>query len=115
MTGRMPKKPALSITGLDAAEFRSARRPSCYEWDAAVREGARRHDRVHEMRRVSILTRKRFQLAGALVIGALLPWAVRAPLPGELFEATSVNGLVGNSVAIMIAFWMRLTIETYPG
>jgi lipopolysaccharide/colanic/teichoic acid biosynthesis glycosyltransferase len=74
-----------------------------------------RHDRVHEMRRVSILTRKRFQLAGALVIGALLPWAVRAPLPGELFEATSVNGLVGNSVAIMIAFWMRLTIETYPG
>jgi lipopolysaccharide/colanic/teichoic acid biosynthesis glycosyltransferase len=74
-----------------------------------------RHDRVHEMRRVSILTRKRFQLAGALVIGALLPWAARAPLPGGLFEAATLNGLFGNIVAIAIAFWMRLTIETYPG
>jgi lipopolysaccharide/colanic/teichoic acid biosynthesis glycosyltransferase len=74
-----------------------------------------RHDRIDGARRVSILTRKRFQFAGALVIGALVPWAARAPLPGELFEAATLNGLVGNALAIIIAFWMRLSIETYPG
>ncbi len=74
-----------------------------------------RQDRVSEMRRVSILTRKRFQFAGALIIGALLPWAARWVLPGELFEAATLNGLFGNAMAIVIAFWMRLSIETYPG
>ncbi len=65
---------------------------------------------------MSLLTRKRFQFAGALVLAALLPWAARGPLlPGELFEAASVNTLIGNLVAIVIAFWMRLSIETYPG
>jgi lipopolysaccharide/colanic/teichoic acid biosynthesis glycosyltransferase len=73
-----------------------------------------RHDTVRPMR-AAILTRKRFQFAGALVIGALLPWTARALLPGELYEAASLNGLFGNAVAIMIAFWMRLSIETYPG
>jgi lipopolysaccharide/colanic/teichoic acid biosynthesis glycosyltransferase len=63
----------------------------------------------------SILVRKRFQFAGALVIGALLPWAARGPLPGLLLEAATTNTLIGNTVAIVIAFWMRLSIETYPG
>ena len=74
-----------------------------------------RHDRLEQIRRPSILTRKRFQFAGALFIGALVPWLARAPLPGTLFEAASINGLVGNTIAITIAFWMRLSIETYPG
>jgi lipopolysaccharide/colanic/teichoic acid biosynthesis glycosyltransferase len=74
-----------------------------------------RHQGVSRVRQGSILTRKRFQFAGALVIGALLPWAARAPLPGRLFEPASLNGLSGNAVAIAIAFWMRLSIETYPG
>ena len=75
-----------------------------------------RHDRLPTVARVSILTRKRFQFAGALVIGALLPWFARGPLlPGELYEAAGVNTLIGNAVAIVIAFWMRLSIETYPG
>jgi len=39
----------------------------------------------------------------------------RAPLPGFLFEAATLNGLFGNAVAITIGFWMRLSIETYPG
>jgi hypothetical protein len=69
-----------------------------------------RHERVREMRGVSILTRKRFQFAGALMIGALLPWAARAFLPGELFEAATLNSLFGNAMAIAIAFWMRLSI-----
>lgn len=64
----------------------------------------------------SLLTRKRFQFVGALVMGALLPWAARGPLlPGDLFAPTGLNGLVGNAVAVVIAFWMRLSIETYPG
>src|SRR3954465_8525402 len=63
-----------------------------------------------------ILVRKRFQFAGALVIGAVIPWLARGPLlPGEMFEAASVNTLIGNAIAIVIAFWMRLSIETYPG
>ena len=64
----------------------------------------------------SLLVRRRFQFAGALVVGALLPWFARGPLlPGTMFEAASLNTLVGNAVAVMIAFWTRLSIETYPG
>jgi lipopolysaccharide/colanic/teichoic acid biosynthesis glycosyltransferase len=65
--------------------------------------------------RVSLLTRKRFQFGGALVIGALLPWIARGPLEGTLVEAATVNTLFANVAAIVIAFWMRLSIETYPG
>jgi lipopolysaccharide/colanic/teichoic acid biosynthesis glycosyltransferase len=75
-----------------------------------------KHDRLSPAIRASLLTRKRFQFVGAVIIAALLPWWVRGPLlPGELFEPASVNTLAGNFVAIVIAFWMRLSIETYPG
>jgi lipopolysaccharide/colanic/teichoic acid biosynthesis glycosyltransferase len=75
-----------------------------------------RHETVkHRFGNGSILTRKRFQFAGALVLGALLPWAARGPLPGEILEAATMNTLIGNTIAIVIAFWMRLSIETYPG
>jgi lipopolysaccharide/colanic/teichoic acid biosynthesis glycosyltransferase len=76
-----------------------------------------RHDRLPpQTRRQSLLTRKRFQFAGALVVGALLPWFARGPLlPGQMFEAASLNSLIGNSLAVVIAFWLRLSIETYPG
>jgi lipopolysaccharide/colanic/teichoic acid biosynthesis glycosyltransferase len=74
-----------------------------------------RHDQVRSAP-TSILTRKRFQFATALIVGALVPWFARGPLlPGELFEAASINGLAGNTVAIAIGFWLRLSIETYPG
>ena len=73
-----------------------------------------RHDQVRA--EPSILIRKRFQFAGALLIGAGLPWIVRGPiLPGEMLEASSLNALIGNAVAVIIAFWTRLSIETYPG
>jgi lipopolysaccharide/colanic/teichoic acid biosynthesis glycosyltransferase len=74
-----------------------------------------KHDRLQAAAQVSLLTRKRFQFAGALVIGALLPWLARGPLPGKVIEAASLNALVANAIAIAIAFWMRLSIETYPG
>ena len=75
-----------------------------------------RHERAPRVRRGSLLTRKRFQFAGALILGALLPWAARGPLlPGELSEPAALNALFGNAIAVAIAFWMRLSIETYPG
>jgi lipopolysaccharide/colanic/teichoic acid biosynthesis glycosyltransferase len=74
-----------------------------------------KHERLPRAGSASILARKRFQFAGALVVGALLPWFVRAPLPGTLVEAASVNTLIANAIAIVLAFWMRLSIETYPG
>lgn len=74
-----------------------------------------RHDRLPEVRNGSLLTRKRFQFAGALALSALVPWALRAPLPGFLFEAASINALTANVIAAAIALWMRMSIETYPG
>src|SRR5947209_43281 len=73
------------------------------------------HDRARTAERRSILTRKRFQFAGALLLGAILPWALRLFLPGKLGEASSLNALTGNVIAISIAFWMRLSVEIYPG
>jgi len=72
-----------------------------------------KHDQVRTA--PSFLIRRRFQFAGAVVFGALLPWLARGPLPGKMFEAASLNTLVGNAVAVAIAFWTRLSIETYPG
>ena len=75
-----------------------------------------KHERFPKVRNGSILVRKRFQFAGALVVGVLVPWLARGPLlPGTLFEPATVNTLIGNTIAIVIAFWMRLSIETYPG
>src|SRR5215213_4381292 len=74
-----------------------------------------RHDEVRAAP-PSLLVRRRFQFAGALLIGALVPWFARGPLlPGQMFEAASLNTLTGNALAVIIAFWTRLSIETYPG
>ena len=73
-----------------------------------------KHDQVRAA--PSYLTRRRFQFAGALLISAVLPWFARGPLlPGTMIEAASLNSLVGNAIAVILAFWMRLSIETYPG
>jgi lipopolysaccharide/colanic/teichoic acid biosynthesis glycosyltransferase len=75
-----------------------------------------RQPRPSRSRQSSILSRKRFQFGAALLIGALVPWLMRGPiLQGSMTEAASVNTLIGNTIAIAIAFWMRLSIETYPG
>ncbi|MEO7564490.1 MAG: hypothetical protein ABIR63_08240 [Sphingomicrobium sp.] len=55
------------------------------------------------------------QLSGSLTVGALVPWAARLFLHGSMFEVAAINCLLGNLTAIAIAFWMRLSIETYPG
>lgn len=64
----------------------------------------------------SLLVRRRFQFAVALSVGALLPWLLRGTLlPGRAFEVAASNTLIANVRAIVIAFWLRLSIETYPG
>jgi lipopolysaccharide/colanic/teichoic acid biosynthesis glycosyltransferase len=78
--------------------------------EAAQQDHGSRH------RRVSWLSSRRFQFAGALILGALLPWSLRGSvLPGRLTEYASIYTVAGNFAAITIAFWMRLSIETYPG
>ena len=62
------------------------------------------------------ISRQRFNLLGALVAVALLPFLLRAIiLPQDTFYAASINALTGNVLAVLIAFWVRLSIETYPG
>jgi lipopolysaccharide/colanic/teichoic acid biosynthesis glycosyltransferase len=74
-----------------------------------------KHDRLPQLRDGSILTRKRFQFASALLIGAFLPWLLRSVLPGEMLDVPVENTLFANIAAVIIAFWMRLSVETYPG
>jgi len=75
-----------------------------------------RHETPVQLKKQPLFTRRRFQFAGALLIGALLPFAVRGTiLPGLFGEPASDNAMFGNVIAIAIALWMRLSIETYPG
>ncbi|MBW0008195.1 MAG: hypothetical protein JO335_10850, partial [Sphingomonas sp.] len=74
-----------------------------------------KHDHVRAAS-ASILVRKRVQFAGALLLGAFVPYAIRVFLRTDLFdEPATVNALSANAVAVVIAFWTRLSIETYPG
>ncbi len=64
----------------------------------------------------SFFARQRFNLLGALGVVAGLPFFLRSLLvPVDTFLASSVNALLFNIVAVVIAFWTRLSIETYPG
>ncbi len=75
-----------------------------------------RRERLAYLKSQSLFARRRFQVAGALVVAALLPFALRGTALAGLFgEPASINALLGNSLAVAIAFWMRLSIETYPG
>lgn len=66
--------------------------------------------------RPSVLTRRRFQFAGALIVGAFVPLVLRFYIPSEsILISATLNAFVANIAAVVIAFWMRLSIETYPG
>jgi lipopolysaccharide/colanic/teichoic acid biosynthesis glycosyltransferase len=80
---------------------------------ASVSEETRSRRRLLTER--SILSRKRFQFVGALLVAALLPYLVRALGPPTLTGPATINALVANCVAVIIAFWLRLSVETYPG
>ena len=64
----------------------------------------------------SILTRQRFAAAGAMLLVPFVPLELRALLrPGLPIEPSVIGALVANIVAVLIAFWMRLSIQTFPG
>ena len=67
-------------------------------------------------RRRSLISRRRVQLGGALIIGAFLPYLLRSLFwPGTQDDPQSITALVANVLAIMLAFWVRMSVETYPG
>jgi len=71
---------------------------------------------VRASRRLSLISRRRVQLAGALIVAVLLPYLLRRYFwPGTGEEVTSLNALAGNAVAIILAMWVRMSVETYPG
>ena len=62
------------------------------------------------------ITRQRFNLLGAVLATAVLPFLLRAIiLPEDTFYASSLNALMFNALAVLIAFWTRFSIEIYPG
>lgn len=63
-----------------------------------------------------LATRRRFQFVSALVFAAVIPWIVRSMMiSGGALSVMWSNALIGNIVAVVIAFWARLSVETYPG
>ncbi len=77
-----------------------------------------RHDHLmREKARQPLITRRRFQLAGALFFGALLPYFLRTFTAPDLNiqGLWSSNAFAANFAAIVLALWIRLSIETYPG
>jgi lipopolysaccharide/colanic/teichoic acid biosynthesis glycosyltransferase len=64
----------------------------------------------------SILARRRAQVASTAFLSALVPWLIRSLfLPGQPFETAATNTFVANLIAVLLAFWVRLSIESYPG
>jgi len=63
-----------------------------------------------------LVTRQRFNLLGALFFVTIIPLPLRELLfPGTIFLPSSVNSLIVNAAAVIIAFWIRLSIDAYPG
>ena len=63
-----------------------------------------------------LVTRQRFNLAGSLLLVTLLPLPLRELFfPGTIFLPSSMNSLIVNAGAVIIAFWIRLSIDAYPG
>ena len=64
----------------------------------------------------AVLAHRRAQLLSAVVLSAVLPWLVRSLfLPGDPFGPQAFNTFIANAAAVILAFWLRLSIEFYPG
>lgn len=66
-------------------------------------------------RRRTILTSRRFQVASTVVVAAIAPFIVQIFNPPIGPDPAKTNALIANVAAIVIAFWMRLSIGIYPG
>ena len=74
-----------------------------------------RHDApVASVQNKTMLASRRFQLALTASVAALVPFLLRvasgAPLEPQLW-----NAFWFNAIAVIVAFWVRLSIESYPG
>ena len=66
--------------------------------------------------RQALVTRQRFAFFGALVIAGLLPFVLRLVLfPDPDYFQTTLNALTANILAVMLAMWIRLSVQTFPG
>ncbi|WP_114226397.1 MULTISPECIES: sugar transferase [Sphingomonas] len=61
------------------------------------------------------LTRRRVQLIGALLIASVPPLLWRFAFTPQAIDVATGNTFLANLVAVVIAFWVRLSIEPYPG
>jgi lipopolysaccharide/colanic/teichoic acid biosynthesis glycosyltransferase len=64
----------------------------------------------------SLFTRVRFAAAGALILVPLVPLGLRySLLQVGVHEPSTYASLVANAVAVIIAVWMRISLQPYPG
>ena len=70
-------------------------------------------------RKRPLVSRLRFQLGGALVVGLLLPLALRWPITSLRLEFISSSmimpSLVAAAVAILLGYWFNRQVTGYPG
>lgn len=83
---------------------------------AVIAVNTRAHSIVAPRSRRSLLTRRRAQFVGALIVAAILPYLLRSLItPGAMTNPPNLNALIANLLAVTIAMWVRLSIGAYPG
>ena len=66
--------------------------------------------------RQALVTRQRFAIFGALVLTGLVPFVMRVLfLPDPAYFQTTLNSLTANLLAVVLASWIRLSVQTFPG
>ncbi len=68
-------------------------------------------------KRQRFVLRRRFELIGAILLVAILPWAgLRWWITDTTFPPTVYHhSLYANLAAVVVALWIRMSVETYPG
>jgi lipopolysaccharide/colanic/teichoic acid biosynthesis glycosyltransferase len=76
------------------------------------------HDRspVGTQRGQALVTRQRFNSAGAMLVAAVLPLVLRLTVfPDPAYFETSIVSFLANVSAVGIATWSRLSVGAFPG
>jgi lipopolysaccharide/colanic/teichoic acid biosynthesis glycosyltransferase len=63
----------------------------------------------------TIFASRRFQLVFTSLLAGLIPYVLRVLSGVPFHEPAIANALWFNALAVIIAFWVRLSIEPYPG
>ena len=64
----------------------------------------------------SFVTRVRFAALGAFLLVPLVPWAARVGIiQVGIHEPSTYASLIANAVAVVIAVWLRISLQPYPG